>query len=584
MYDHDLALPHIRPGSVAMSTVSLAGKLEDLGLSDILQILALSRKSGVLRLRSGELGLDLFVRSGNVAAARPAPSIATLHRFFAEKRLLDERRHAAFVQVLRDKSFRVEPWSEFWSAVFELPVETMRSWAERYLVWLVAMGTAWGHGEFSFELDSAGDALRKITQVPVFPYVPDGLSAQYLAMESARISDESIGLAGDTGPAVDEQTITGTLPDAAVPALAERLLIVEDTADVADRVAQALRARGFPRVEVAYSVQGAIDAVEQAEGSQWIVVSDLVMPKRDRSGVLGGLEVAQVLSGHPRVAEVYLCSDLVSPEIREQATAAGARGFITRPGRKQWKTDAVEALRRFVEGIATAIGPVPDKPAAAPPAAPPPPPVAADPAPTHAAAADVDADDPLAALLGEGDFAIPAPRTAQGMELLRQMIEELVNPNAEGEVTLLVLRYAADLFQRAVLMAVTDDAFIALGEVGLDQEAALRVRGARLERGAGDVLDEVAARGRPWVGSPGNGPSLRALTERMGGPQPQEIFVGPVLAGGRIVAMLYADQVPTTLPIRDVETLEIFLGQAGMAIERAYLRRQLRELDRRKDS
>ncbi len=561
-----------------MSTVSLAGKLEDLGLSDILQILALSRKSGVLRLRSGDVGLDLFVRSGNVAAARPAPSIATLHRFFAEKRLLDERRDAAFVHVLRNKAFRVEPWSEFWAAVFDLPVETMRAWAERYLVWLVAMGTAWAHGEFSFELDSAGDALRKITQVPVFPYVPDGLSAQYLAMESARISDESAGFAGDIEPGADEQTITGALPDAAIPALAERLLIVEDTADVADRVAQALRARGFPHVAVAYSVQGAVDALEQAEGTDWIVVSDLVMPKRDRSGVLGGLEVSQLLSGHPRVAEVYLCSDLVSPEIREQAAAAGARGFITRPGRKQWKTDAVEALRRFVEGIATSIGPAPDRPVAVPVAPP------AAPATAPAVQADVDADDPLAAMLGEGDFAIPEPRTAHGMELLRQMVEELVNPNAEGEVTLLVLRYAADLFQRAVLLAVTDDAFIALGEVGLDPDAALQVRGARFARGTGDVLDEVAARGRPWVGRPGDGPSLRALTARMGGPKPQEIFVGPVLAGGRIVAMLYADQVPTTLPIRDVETLEIFLGQAGMAIERAYLRRQLRELDRRKDS
>lgn len=561
-----------------MSTVSLAGKLEDLGLSDILQILALSRKSGVLRLRSGDLGLDLFVRGGAVAAARPAPSIATLHRFFAEKHLLDDRRQAAFAQVLRDKAFRVEPWSEFWAQVFGLPVETTRSWAERYLVWLVAMGTGWVHGEFSFELDGAGDALRKITQVPVFPWVPDGLSAQYLAMESARISDESVGLGGGAPTPDDERTITGALPAAAPPARAERLLIVEDTADVADRVAQGLRARGFPHVEVAYSVAGAVEAVAASTAGGWIVVSDLVMPKRDRSGVLGGLEVAQELSAHPRVAEVYLCSDLVSPEIREQATAAGARGFITRPGRKQWKTDAVDALRRFVEGIATTVGPAPERPAAAAPA----PPASKIAAPAPAPTADLDADDPLAALLGEKNFVVPAPRTPQGMELLRQMIEELVNPDAEGEVTLLVLRFAADLFQRAVLMAVTDDAFVALGEVGLDPEAALKLRGARFARNAGDIFADVAARGRPWAGPAGSGPTLTALTALLGGPQPGEIFLGPVLAGGRIVAMLYADQVPTASPIRDVETLEIFLGQAGMALERAYLRRQLRELDGRK--
>lgn len=164
------------------------------------------------------------------------------------------------------------------------------------------------------------------------------------------------------------------------------------------------------------------------------------------------------------------------------------------------------------------------------------------------------------------------------------MVEELVHPDAEGEVTLLVLRFAADLFSRAVLLAVTDEAFVALGEVGLDEAAALRTRGSRLACGTGSVFDRVLADPRSYVGPADPQPVLDDFLARLGGPRPREIFVGPVLAGGRPVAMLYADQVPTTQPIGDVETLEIFLGQAGMALERSHLRRQLRELDRRKDS
>ena len=47
---------------------------------------------------------------------------------------------------------------------------------------------------------------------------------------------------------------------------------------------------------------------------------------------------------------------------------------------------------------------------------------------------------------------------------------------------------------------------------------------------------------------------------------------------GRIPAVLYGDNIPEDKEIGDTESLEIFLAQAGLAMEKALLERRLREL------
>ncbi len=49
--------------------MSLVGSLEDLGLGDILQIISMSRKSGVLTLRCEEGEGRIFFDSGTVRTA-----------------------------------------------------------------------------------------------------------------------------------------------------------------------------------------------------------------------------------------------------------------------------------------------------------------------------------------------------------------------------------------------------------------------------------------------------------------------------------------------------------------------------------
>jgi len=73
--------------------------------------------------------------------------------------------------------------------------------------------------------------------------------------------------------------------------------------------------------------------------------------------------------------------------------------------------------------------------------------------------------------------------------------------------------------------------------------------------------------------SPGND-RLQAL---LGRGKPAEVFVAPITVGDEVVALLYGDNLPEERPVGDTEALEIFLTQAGLALEKAILERRLSE-------
>jgi hypothetical protein len=65
------------------------------------------------------------------------------------------------------------------------------------------------------------------------------------------------------------------------------------------------------------------------------------------------------------------------------------------------------------------------------------------------------------------------------------------------------------------------------------------------------------------------------LFEQLGGQRPAEAFIGPLVSEGRVVAILYGDNLPSSQPVADTEALEIFLSQAGLAMEKALLEQRL---------
>lgn len=185
--------------------------------------------------------------------------------------------------------------------------------------------------------------------------------------------------------------------------------------------------------------------------------------------------------------------------------------------------------------------------------------------------------------MGEG-LAKPdgeARGSADRMTLLRGMLEELHNPELGCGITLLVLRFAAEFMGRAVIFRVLRDEVVGLGQFGLDEQGGAadeRVRSLRIPRGEPSLFTGIMEAKHPAVVRPEPNEWNRYLFGRIGAEMPHEVFLGPIVSGGEVIAVLYGDNQAERRPIAGTEALEIFLSQAGLAMEKALLESKLRSV------
>ncbi|HEY6872608.1 MAG TPA: DUF4388 domain-containing protein [Geobacteraceae bacterium] len=193
----------------------------------------------------------------------------------------------------------------------------------------------------------------------------------------------------------------------------------------------------------------------------------------------------------------------------------------------------------------------------------------------------VNIGDELRLEMGEA----PAQATAQapqstGISLLRRMMEELYDPALGGGIILLVLRFASEFMNRAVVFFVKRDEIAGLGQFGIDNQEGVadsRVRNLRIPRKVDSLFTPVIDSQLPVKLQPDDTDWNRYLLAQLGGGVPAEVFLGPIVSEGKVVAILYGDNLPGATPIGDTDALEIFLSQAGLAMEKALLVRRLKE-------
>jgi len=168
--------------------------------------------------------------------------------------------------------------------------------------------------------------------------------------------------------------------------------------------------------------------------------------------------------------------------------------------------------------------------------------------------------------------------SSPGLTLLKSMIFELQNPHSSSEITLLVLRFASELMNRAVLFIVKRDMVEGLGQFGVilkEGDPNRRIKGIKIQLKEQSVFKEIIEQRMSVKKGLESLPVHEYLIKELGGFKPSEVFLAPLVVSGRVAALLYGDNVPEEKPIGDTESLEIFLAQAGIAMERALLERKL---------
>jgi CheY-like chemotaxis protein len=156
----------------------------------------------------------------------------------------------------------------------------------------------------------------------------------------------------------------------------------------------------------------------------------------------------------------------------------------------------------------------------------------------------------------------------RSFSLLKQLINELSNPNDIGEVSSTILRLSAEYLDRGALFVAGDAYFEGVGGFGTDEMDG-RVRQLRIERQEPSILSDVVAAGGAHRGKMRRTTANVALIEKLGGKLPTEVVALPIMHANRTIGILYGDNAEHRSPIEGMTGLEIFLSQAGYAFSNA---------------
>ena len=156
--------------------------------------------------------------------------------------------------------------------------------------------------------------------------------------------------------------------------------------------------------------------------------------------------------------------------------------------------------------------------------------------------------------------------------LLKQLINEVSDPNDIGQVSAMILRLAAEYLDRGALFVSADGELRGVGGFGITnggESMEARVKRLRFRSGDRSILAEVAAAGEAHRGKMRRTPANVALVDGLGGLLPTEVVALPIQHGGRTIGILYGDNAEHRAPIDILTGLEIFLSQAGYAFGNA---------------
>jgi hypothetical protein len=168
--------------------MSLIGRLEDLALSDIFQILSVGKKTGALIIRSDNGNAVVFFKDGLVINAEADVLEDDFAKQLLDMELINDSTYKMIEDVkkkLPDKSV-----AEICLELGAVKKEHLDKISRKRVEMVVYDLLLWEDGEFQFELDTL-DVKDKI-QLPGSGWeITKGMSPEYLLMEGARVYDET---------------------------------------------------------------------------------------------------------------------------------------------------------------------------------------------------------------------------------------------------------------------------------------------------------------------------------------------------------------------------------------------------------
>ncbi len=555
--------------------MSLIGSLEDLALGDILQILSLSRRSGILYLtRKGEEGKIVFIE-GQIISASINSSPNDILGLLEQKGILEDKLTEELADSINKngstdaKSFLIQ--SKVANAdVIEDAIQT-------YMNDIVFGFFSWTEGNFDFEIT---ENLKQIYKPGMESYLAVPLNPQYVAIEGARKTDEKRKDQGFAEEPKDEF--------ASQILEMEEFIIIDQNADSQSFLKESLESRGF-RASVMADLNALYEYLETIKDSPRfpMILSDLTIPKTTGEGMLGGMELLKWTLEKKIKVPVILLSSVNNEEVLKEAKLNGVYAYLKKPKKFSRTSPDIDMFMEILEKVTTlyrqyqeagftfkpGIKEVKPK---------------ADVVPEEEDTGSrfvQDITEELTKEFQDETELLPETtdqrvETSPGLLTLKSMIDELMSPNFTGEVTLLIMRFASELLNRGILFLVTKNRIKGLGQFGLEaffDNPNVVVKKMEIEVDERSIIGKVLKYKMSLKEAPEQTEGNKKFLNQIGGEWPVESYVVPLLTANRVAAIFYGDNVPFKKKISDMTTFEIFMSQASIVMEKAYLERIIRE-------
>jgi hypothetical protein len=606
--------------------MSLVGSLEDLGLGDILQIVSLSRKSGLLLLRSEEGEGRIVFCDGLVRTAFGKGEPEDLKGLLLADGFISE---VEFDRVAETAAAHGDPVADVLAQMPNFSKERIDSLRRECVERSVFRMFGWKTGEFSFEIrDEIDERDRELL-------LPTGINAQYLTMEATRLGDEG-KKEGDEGDiefgTIDDSAAGAAAQDAADEPgkdasweLPDESSIPEPDPEPEEPAAEISQEAGRSRIADALAeaaIRNADSDADDMEPEIAAVASELDAAEWEETEAAGAPAAPADPPGPGRAPLVIIDPNLTALEWqksvlgpvwqrihifqRAEAGISRIRQYLRRGEAPcvlvsdSVPSDPLSGISDSASLIRRLRAHSPHMPIFLVESGDGSEPCRTDvangrlqrPADHHLANRKAwsrleAAGAALCEALSSNGVAAPEPRqprqsngaAASNLTRLKKMSERLRDPSVRGEVLSLILEFAGECFARAAIFMVRDDAAIGMAQSGLgraggpDDEMFCEISIPAHEPA---WFREVLER-REGIKAPPRNAGDRELAARLGSTVPREAFVAPVESSQQVVALVYVDNLPGGEPIGETTSLEIVLHEAGLSLERALLERALAE-------
>ncbi len=587
--------------------MGLEGKLEDLSLSDILHIVNLSKRTGLLILTTKSGKSSIVFKNGriiDVHTNEPVPALGEIliSRKLVTKEELDEALKnqgskplgthlidsglvsekdvedtvkikiiSATRELMKTKrgefNFKLNeeiPLDGIGMSPRELPLSSGVD--PQLIVDMENGGSSKGGGKAKLQslsslsgfpaLGSLTDKRDKVKNKTIQPGKKEDNKPNFRKVETPSTVTEREVVEELTRD--NKELASDTVKIKPVPV--QKLVIADDEALFRAELETFLTKHGYK----VYAMDTTVDAIRKSKElsenkDEFVIITDLLMRSADGKSLLGGIDVLTKIRSIDESVPVILMTDHLDTRARHRAYELGVTNYLIKPDVSRIELDQVERdLEQFCEEVLFIVKRLFKE------------------SQRHIVKEPNTSQQPVVV---ESDSA-----SYRQIKAIKKLVTELQNPNETSEISLMVLRLAAEFLERGILFLVKKNIVFGLGgfgETGDDESINTKVKRIQIPRDEDSIFKQVIETMEMHQGKLKDTMWNRLIIEGLGRIVPKEVVLMPLISRRKVVALLYGDNAGTGVPIGNLEGLEIFMSQAGIAMENTLLQRQL---NKRKDT